>query len=262
LRGVDSAIAQMTPAGTFGLNYTFLANNVHPTTSDELILHSFDESWSKPFGLKTNLVVDARQSLTETGTVPAALQGLPPDQTGAQDMRDLSGNINVSRQIGTITVSAGGTRDWNHNTLFPEADTITSSLNFGANLMTRGFFQLNAQVNANWVAADGLTVGTTRNVTAYIQPAFNWKKPALQISPLVTLTKGRTILADGTLTSDTLTGQYGGRISWTLPGALKFSTFSAQGSYNQNRDRILSFDQKSTQLLVLWTANWGHKRTL
>ena len=60
------------------MTYTFLANNVHPTTSDELFLHNFDESWSKAFGVKTNLVVDARQSLTETGTVPAALEGSLP----------------------------------------------------------------------------------------------------------------------------------------------------------------------------------------
>jgi hypothetical protein len=261
LRGVDSAITQTTTAGTFGLTYTFLANNVHPTTSDELFLHNFDESWSKTFGVKTNLVADARQSLTETGTVPTSLEGMPPDQTGAQDQRDISGNINLSRQIGTVTMSAGGTRDWNHNNLFPDANTITSSLTFGTNLVTRGFFQLNSQVNANWVAADGLTVGTTRNVTVYVQPAFTWKKPALQVSPLVTLTKGRTILANGTLTSDTLTGQYGGRISWTPPGAMKFNTFSAQGSYNQNQNTIMSIDQRTTQLLVLWTATWGHKHT-
>ena len=261
LRGVDSAITQTTTAGTFGLTYTFLANNVHPTTSDELFLHNFDESWSKTFGVKTNLVADARQSLTETGTVPTSLEGMPPDQTGAQDQRDISGNINLSRQIGTVTMSAGGTRDWNHNNLFPDANTITSSLTFGTNLVTRGFFQLNSQVNANWVAADGLTVGTTRNVTVYVQPAFTWKKPALQVSPLVTLTKGRTILANGTLTSDTLTGQYGGRISWTPPGAMKFNTFSAQGSYNQNQNTIMRIDQRTTQLLVLWTATWGHKHT-
>ena len=262
LRGVDSAVSETTKTeGTFGLTYSFLENNVHPTMSDELFLHSFDESWSKPFGVKTNLVVDARQSLTQTGTVPSSLQGMPPDQTGAQDQRDVSGNINLSRQIGTVTMSGGGTRDWNHNNLFPEASTITSSLSFGTNLVTHTFFQLNAQVNANWVAADGLTTGTTRNVTVYVQPAFTWKKPALQVSPLVTLTKGRTILADGTLTSNTLTGQYGGRITWTLPGALKFSTLSAQGNYNQNRNTIMSVDQRTTQLLVIWTATWGHKHT-
>ena len=262
LRGVDSSVTQTTTAGTFGLTYTFLANNVHPTTSDELFLDNFDETWSKAFGVKTNLVVDARQSLTQTGTVPQALQGQPPDQTGAQDERDISGNINLNRQIGTVTITAGGTRDWNHNNLFPDASTITSSLTFGTNLVTRKFFQLNGQMNANWVAADGLTVGITRNVTVYVQPAFTWKKPALQVSPLVTVTKGRTMLANGTLTADTLTAQYGGRIAWTLPGVLRFNTLSAQGNYNQNRDAIMSMDQRSTQLLVIWTVTWGHKHTL
>ncbi len=262
LRGVDSGVTQATSAGTLGLTYTFLANNVHPTTSDELLLDTFDETWSKAFGVKTNLVVDARQSLTQTGTVPAALQGQPLDQTGAADQRDISGNINLNRQVGTVTITGGATRDWSHNNLFPEASTITSSLTFGTNLVTKKFFQLNGQVNANWVAADGLTTGTARNITVYIQPAFTWKKPALQISPLVTVTKGRTILANGTLTADTLTGQYGGRLSWTLPGVLKFNTFSAQGNYNQNRDGIMNIDQRSTQLLVIWTATWGHKHTL
>jgi len=49
---------------------------------------------------------------------------------------------------------------------------------------------------------------------------------------LVTMTAGRTVLTGGTATSDTYTGQYGGQLSWTMPGKLKFSTLSAQGSYN------------------------------
>ncbi|MGB0043677.1 MAG: IPT/TIG domain-containing protein [Terriglobales bacterium] len=261
LRGVDSGIAETTKAGTFGLTYTFLENNVQPTTSAELLLHTFDETWSKQVDPKTNIVVDARQSLTQTGTIPASLLGQPPIQTGAQDQRDVSGNVNLSRQVGTVTMSAGGTRDWNRNNYFPTADTITSSLTLGTNWVTRGFFQLNSQFSANWVAADGLTTGTTRNITVYLQPAFVWKKPTLQVSPLISVMKGRTILANGSLTSDTLTGQYGGRVSWTLPGVLKFSTLSAQGSYNQNQDNIMNFDHRNTQLLVLWTATWGHKRT-
>jgi hypothetical protein len=261
LRGVDSGITETTKAGTFGLTYSFLENNVKPTTSAELLLHTFDETWSKQIDPKTNLVVDARQSLTQTGTIPASLQGQPPEQTGALDQRDVSGNINLSRQVGTVTMSVGGTRDWNRNNYFPTADTITSSLTLGTNWVTRSFFQLNSQFSANWVAADGVTTGTTRNLTAYVQPAFVWKKPALQVSPLISVMKGRTILANGSLTSDTLTGQYGGRISWTLPGALKFNTLSAQGSYNQNRNDILNMDQRSTQLIVLWTATWGRKKT-
>jgi len=262
LRGVDSTVTQTTTAGTFGMTYTFLANNVHPTTSDELFLDNFDETWSKAFGKVTNLVLDARQSLTKTGTVPTALQGQPPDQTGAQDQRDISGSLNLNRQIGTVTVTAGGMRDWNHNNLFADESTITSSLTFGTNLATRKFFSLNGQVNVNWVAADGLTTGTTRNITVYVQPAFTWKKPALQLSPLVTVTKGRTILSNGTLTTNTTTGQYGGRVSWTLPGPLKWSTFSAQGNYNQNKDAIMNVDQRTTQLMVIWTATWSHKHTL
>jgi hypothetical protein len=261
LRGADASINDATHAGNFGLTYSFLDNNVHPTTSDELLMNSFDESWSKALGVKTNLTVESRQSLTKTGTVPVALEGLPADQTGAQDLRDISGNINLSRQISAVSMTAGGTRDWSRNNLTPSADTITSSVNAGVNLATKKFFQLNAQINANWVAADGQTVGTTSNYTVYVQPAFSWKKPALQISPLVTVTKGQTKLASGTLSSDTLTGQYGGRVSWTLPGAWKFSAFSAQGSYNQSHDTVAGQDQNTTQLLILWTATWSHKHT-
>jgi hypothetical protein len=129
------------------------------------------------------------------------------------------------------------------------------------NFATRSFFQLNAQFTANWVAADKQTVGTTSNYTVYVQPAFAWKKPALQVSPLATVTKGKTVMGNNVLSSDTLTGQYGGRVSWTLPGVLKFSTFSAQGSYNQNRNTVAGLDQNSTQLFVLWTATWNHTRT-
>ena len=161
-----------------------------------------------------------------------------------------------------MTLSAGGTRDWNRNTLFPLSSNITSSLNVGTNLVTHGFFQLNAQASVNWVAANGLTIGTTRNVTVNLQPALVWKKPSMQVSPLVTLAQGQTILSNGTFTSDTLTGQYGGRISWTLPGAMKFNTLSAQGSYNQNRNNVTGIDQPVTQLLVLWTAIWGHNHTI
>ncbi len=263
LRGVDSSLTQSTAkAGTFGFTYSFLANNVRPTTSDELFLHSFDETWTEPIGNKTNFVLDARQSLTKTGTAPAALQGLPPEQTGAQDMRDIAGSLTLSRQLGKVSMSGGATRDWNHNTLFPASDTITSSLNAGTNLVTGGVFQLNAQGNVNWVAADGLTVGTTRTMTVYVQPAFVWKKPAIQVTPLITVTKGRTLLSNGTFTSDTLTGQYGGRLSWTLPGVMKFNTLSAQGSYNQSQNNVTGINQPTTQLLVLWTATWGHKHTL
>jgi len=261
VRGVDASLNDATKAGNFGMTYTFLDNNVHPTTTAELRMNSFDETWSKALGVKANLSVDARQSLTGTGTIPAVLMGMPPAQTGAQDLRDLSGSITFSRTIGTVQMNAGATRDWSRNNYMTSADTITSSINVGANLATRGIFQLNAQGNVNWVAADGQTVGTTRNYTVSVQPAFVWKQQGVQLSPLVTMTAGRTVLTGGTATSDTYTGQYGGQLSWTMPGKLKFSTLSAQGSYNQNHDHVAMLDTDTTQLLVLWTLTWGHKHT-
>jgi hypothetical protein len=260
LRGVDAAVTQTTNAGTFGLGYSFLQNGVHPVATAELFLHNLNQSWTKPFGPKTNLIVTARESLTQTGAIPAALLGLPPIQQGVQDMRDLSGNVTVSRQIGHVTMSVGGLRDWNRNNILPSADTITSAITLGTNWLSKGFFQLNTQVNLNWVAAEKFTIGETRTITAYIQPTFLWAKRGLQIAPLISVNQGRTLLATDTLTNDTLIGQYGGRLAWTLPGALKFNTLSLQGSYNQNRNTITSLDQRGTQLLVLWTATWGQRK--
>lgn len=261
VRGVNAAITQTTKAGTFGMNYTFLANNVRPTSSDELLLNTFEETWSKPLDKKTNLSLDVRQSLTQTGTVPVALLSMAPAVTGAQDMRDLSGSINLSRRVGSMTLSLGGQRDWLHNTLFPANSTITSSLNAGGNLMTQGHFQLNTQASINWISANGLTTGDSRSVSVNVQPSFVWKRPAVQLSPLITMAQGQTRLASGTLTNDTLTGQYGGRIAWKLPGKMKFSTLSAQGSYNQNKNTVTGLNQPTTQLLALWTTTWNHKHS-
>ena len=259
VRGVDASINDKTRAGTFGITYTLLDNNVHPTTSAELDMNSFDETWSKGLGVKTNLSVEARQSYTTTGTIPAALVGMPPSVTGAQDLRDLYGGINLTHTIGTVSLTAGGTRDWSRNNYMTNADTITSSINAGASLAGKSFFQLNTQGNVNWVAAAGATVGDSRNYTINVQPAFTWKRPGVQVSPLVTLTQSMTVLTGGTATTNTFTGQYGGQLSWTMPGHFKFSTLSAQGSYNENHNSVTNVDLDTTQLLVLWTLTWNQK---
>src|SRR5208337_168913 len=138
-------------------NYAFLANNVQPTTSDELLPNSFEETWGKLLDKKTNISLDARQSLTETGTVPAALASMPPALTGAANMRDVSGRINLTRKVGATTLSIGGQRDWLNDMLFPVNSTITTSINAGANVVTKGHIQLNSQACVSWVAADGST---------------------------------------------------------------------------------------------------------
>jgi hypothetical protein len=261
LRGVDASASEPTKIGAFSVAYSFLQNNVHPTTTAELDLNTFAETWSKPFGAKTSLAISSNQSLTETGTILAALQSLPPSQNGSADQRDVSGNITLTRQVGLVSMSAGVNRDWLRNNIQPSASAITSSISLGANLATKGFFQCNTQANFNWVAADSATIGTTRNISIYVQPAFTWKDPNLQLSPLISMVQGRTVLASGSTTTDTLTGQYGGRLAWTLPAWLKTSTLAVQGSYNQNKDDVAHTDLRSTQLIAIWTFNLTHKKT-
>ena len=261
LRGVDASISDTTKVGNMGFAYAYLDNNVHPTTSAELKMNSFDETWSKPLGAKASVSAEARQSITGTGAIPAALQGMPPSITGAQDLRDLYGSVAATRSIGITSLNLSGTRDWSRNNYLTSADTITSSINAGATFATRGFFQLVTEGDVNWVAADRLTVGITRTYSISVQPSASWKRTGLQVSPLMTISAGQTVLSGGIATSDTFAGQYGGQLSWTMPGKIKFSTLSAQGSYNQNHDHISMVETNTTQLLALWTITWGHKHT-
>lgn len=260
LRGANASVTDQTKAGNFGFTYKFLDNNVHSTTIDEILMNSFDESWNKIFDKITTLSLESRQTFTKTGTVPTALIGQPPSVSGAVDSRDLSVNFKFIRKVSATTYTASASRDWFRDNLTPANDTITSALNLGANLAEpKRIFHLSAQFNSNWVAADGATTGNSSTYSANIQPSLNWKHPTLQLAPLLNFCRARTVLSSGTATSDTLTGQYGGRLSWTLPGMWKFSTFSAQGTYNQNKDYVALTNLDSTQLLLIWTLTWKHK---
>lgn len=262
LRGVDASASLPTKkTGTFALTYSFLQNNVQSTTAVELNLNTVTEAWSRPFGPKTNLSIGSTQSLTETGTVPAALQSEPPSQNGSADQRDVSGNFSLTRQVGTVSLTGSATRDWLRNNLQRNAGAITSSISVGANLVTQRFFQCNAQANVSWVAADPVSIGGTRTIAVNVQPALLWKHPGLQFSPVISVSEMQTHLANGTFTANTLTGQYGGRLGWTMPGWLKFSTLAAQGTYNQNRDDVNHTNTPTTQLVAIWTAALTHKKT-
>ena len=186
---------------------------------------------------------------------------MPPALTGAANTRDVSGSINLSRKVGATTLIIGGQRDWLNDMLFPVNSTITSSINAGAKLVTKGHFQLNSQASVNWVAANGLAVGDSRSVSVNLQPTIVWKKPAVQLAPIITVAQSQTVLSNGTLTNEYLTGQYGGRVTWKMPGVMKFSCVSAQGSYNQNKAAVIGLNNPTTQLLAIWTVTWGHKHT-
>ena len=59
-------------------------------------------------------------------------------------------------------------------------------------LVSQGHFQLNTQASVNWVAADGLKVGDSRNFSVNVQPTLVWKKPTVQLAPLINVAQGET----------------------------------------------------------------------
>jgi hypothetical protein len=259
-RGVDSSLTTPTLAGVFTLGYTFLESNVSDPQNPEQLLHDFTETWTKPIHQKTTVALTAHEDLTQTGTVPAAVKALPPDQQKdlEPDQQDVGANLTVTRSFGKVALTAGGSRDWFRNDSVTGQNVITSSILGGVNWNTSNFFQINSNVSANWIAADKSTVGDTHSVSLYIQPTFVWQRAAFQVAPLISVNTLHTELLMGVVTADTMTGEYGGQIGWTMPGALKFSTLSMQGELTRNRDNVNNTNFRATQLLAVWTLVWNH----
>ena len=258
-RGITATAALPTGAGTFSLGYSFLESNVGSASSPAIRMNGLMESWSRALGPKTTLTLAAHETLTTTGNVPAAVLLLPPDQQAAleADQRDLGSNLTVARQVGRWTLSLGGARDWFRNNLMTGADTITSSVLMGASLNAASFFQLNTNFSVNWISAEKSTIGGTRTLSGYLQPVFLWQKTHLQVQPVISYNQTRTELLTGILTNNLTTTQYGGRISWTMPGDLKFSTLSFQGNTTQSKDVISNTNIRDEVLALVWTVVWA-----
>jgi hypothetical protein len=62
------------------------------------------------------------------------------------------------------------------------------------------------------------------------------------------------------LINDSNTGQYGGRLMWTMPGDLKFSTLSFEGDYTLVRIPLANEIFRTTTALLVWTVVWDHKK--
>jgi len=175
------------------------------------------------------------------------------------DQRDVGATLSVTHKVGNVSLSLGGTRDWFLNNRVTGLDVITSSVLVGANWTGPTYFQLNSNLSVNWTVGDPAKVGGTRNITAYVLPTLNWKRTGLQLAPLISVNNVRTQLNTGVLTADTLTGQYGGRLSWTMPGFMKISTLAMQGAWTSNRNNLTGTDMRASQLLGVWTVVWGRK---
>jgi hypothetical protein len=260
-RGVDSSLSDPTRIGTFTLGYSFLQSNINDLNLPEQLLHNFTETWSKPLNPTTVISLNSHQTLTLTGTVPAAVLLLLPDQQKQlePDQRDVGANLSVTHQVGKVALSLGGSRDWFRNNSLTGQNVITSSVLVGANWSGPAYFQLTSNFSVNWVAGDKSTVGGTRSISGYVQPTFIWQRANVQVAPLISVNTIRTELIMGVLTNDTLTGQYGGRLSWTMPSHLKFSTLSMEGNLTRIRDNLTGTEVRDVQMLGLWTLVWGRK---
>jgi hypothetical protein len=225
-------------------------------------MNAVTESWSRTFGLKTILGASLHETLTGFGNVPASLQQLPPEtlQLLEADQRDLGVTLTATRQVGKASLTLSGSRDWNRNNLNPLADIITSSVLTGANWAYNSFFQINSTFGVNWTAAEKINVGTTRGLTGHFQPAFTWTRLGIQLAPIVSFNESRTQLFGGTLTNNLNTGQYGGRVTWTMPGDFKFSSLAFEGDLNHNKNILTGADLSDKSLFLVWTLTWDRHR--
>lgn len=264
-RGPSGTFVFTTRAGTFSLGDTYLQSNFNEANFAEQAMNSAIESWSKSLNKITVLSMSAHETVTTTGDVPPAVQALSNDEQLAleADQRDIGANLSLTRRVGkTASLTFSGARDWFRNNLVQDANTITSSLIPSVNWVARPYFQINANVSLNWVAGAGSTVGTTRSFSAFLQPTLTWKRPGLQLLPVININQTRTLIVGDILTSDLLSQQYGGRLSWTMPRKLKFSTLTVNGNYTDMKNPVAGFRQQGTTLYLLWTMSWGYKHQM
>ena len=262
-RGPAGTFVFTTKAGTFSLSDTFLQSNFNETNFAEQEMNTAVESWSKSINKITSVSLSAHETFTDTPNVPPAVQALTEDQQLAleADQRDLGANLNVTRQVAkTASMTFSGSRDWFRNNLIANANTITSSLTMGTNWIARPYYQINGNVSLNWVAGAGSSVGTTTSFSGFLQQTLTWKHTGLQLQPIASINQTRTTLLGDILTSALLSQQYGGRVSWTMPRKLKFSTLTLNGNYADVKNPVVAYRQQQVNLYLLWTLSWGYKR--
>ncbi len=261
-RGLDVTLSRPTPIGTLSGSYQFLQSDVRSDERPQLSLHNLRGSWTRSLSSTTVLTVGGNEMRTFTGELPPATLLLSPDQQRAlqSDQRRLGFNASLTQSVGTVTLSVGGTRDWFHDRLEETRNLINSSLLMSANWQRGSVFMLQSNFSVNWVAGEDASIGDTRVVTLYLQPMLTWQRARLSFTPLFAVTDTETLLGSGTSTADTLATQYLGRLTWQMPGPLKFSTLSFEGGRTKTRDAILPTSVTDNRFLLLWTVLGSYGR--
>jgi hypothetical protein len=250
--------------GTFNLGYNYQASDLSRAERPSLILRNVIAGWTKNFGPKTALAIQAREMRNFSGWFPSQPMGLTLYQQKQfeRDLRDRGLNANLTRTVGNVVLTLGGSRAWYRNAIVEGGNLVTTSMLVGANWNRGQFLQLNTNFGVNWATGEKSSVGATRTITASFQPMFTWRRTELSLTPIIGLNQMRTELANGAITSDQLSGQYGGRLSWNMPGAMRFSTLSCEGNFSHDRNYIWGTAFSDARLLVVWTMVWGYNRNL
>jgi hypothetical protein len=258
-RGLDASLVSPTRAGVFSVSYQLLQSDVHSKKRPPVTLNNLTWNWSRNF--TNNTIVTFGGNFSHTGssdpTQPAENQDEP---TFKVDHSRFALNSSIRQTFGRLSLTVGGSRNWfvdkNNNRL----NNVMSALTLNSQWHLGSFFQLQTNFSANWIEGDKFSVGKTRSVAAYIQPVLSWRRTGLTVSPLVTISQLQTTLGPDLRINDILNVQYGGRLSWQMPGRLNFSTLSFEGSQSLFLNRIQGSDLKTPRLLVVWTLLRTSKR--
>jgi len=236
-----------------------LQSDVHSKKRPPVTLNNLTWNWSRNF--TNNTIVTFGGNFSHTGssdpTQPAENQDEP---TFKVDHSRFALNSSIRQTFGRLSLTVGGSRNWFVDKNNKRLNNVMSALTLNSQWHLGSFFQLQTNFSANWIEGDKFSVGKTRSVAAYIQPVLSWRRTGLTVSPLVTISQLQTTLGPDLRINDILNVQYGGRLSWQMPGRLNFSTLSFEGSQSLFLNRIQGSDLKTPRLLVVWTLLRTSKR--
>lgn len=268
-RGIDFAISRDTRYGMFSGQYQYLQSDFRYDDRAHVGLNNVNLNWTKQL-TQTTVKNSTFSTMLSFGTNFARTTTSNREKPGIIGLADQGRdgiNVNLTetiqtQQLGTLSLTVGGSRNWFRDTVNERANNIITSLNFATNWTPANpWFQWNANVSVNWLAGERFSVGGSRMLTAYIQPTFNWTRTGLSLTPLVTLNQMSSQmlqLLEGApirrmTTGDMWMTNHGARVSWQLPGKYRYNVFSFEGSQAWMRDGISGLTQRSPRLLFLWT---------
>jgi len=251
-RGLDFSISRDTRAGNFSGTYQLLQSDFRYAGRAHLVLHNVGLNWSKMLTKTTTVTFGTSEARTLTTN-----RGVP-DITGEAEQRRFGVNASVNQTInteklGALTLALTGSRNWFRDGVNKNVNNIISSVGINTGWTPKPFFQLQSNFSVNWTAGEKFTAGNSVIKTLYLQPVLTMAKTGWSVMPLISINHMTSQLGTGVRTSNMLMTQTGGRVSYQLPGRLRFNTFSFEGSVARTHDGLNRTTTMAPRFMVLWT---------